>query len=278
MAKSIFNRYCLEENLLRKVLIRIDYSGVTNIDNWIESIKIDFIKNYFNRYSKHLNNNAKIDLSNLGDISKSLSIPVSEIIREPVHTFIDSKFNGRTDKVRLDITAFYTTLSIDCFNYKNIDVYIDFIEKLISHLLSSDSYIQIKRIGIRKIGGDEFEDVESVYNVFEKEQFLCKLIDSSSDINVINREYTDRFLNKEQDVKINYTRLCRSVLVGDSCKIQVILDMDGYIDEGIIQKNGYEYPRDLKKSLSDNINDYLFELFKNSVQETYLLKHGHIER
>ena len=52
--------------------------------------------------------------------------------------------------------------------------------------------------------------------------------------------------------------------------------MDGYIDEYIISKNNYQFPRDLKPSLTDNINNYLFELFKNSVQENYLKKHGHI--
>ena len=89
MAKYEYDRYSLEENLLRKILIRVDYTGVTTIDSWIEKIKVDFIKDYFDRYIKHLNNNAKIDLSNLGDISKSLSIPVTEIVREPIHTFTE---------------------------------------------------------------------------------------------------------------------------------------------------------------------------------------------
>ena len=124
MAKYEYDRYSLEENLLRKILIRVDYTGVTTIDSWIEKIKVDFIKDYFDRYIKHLNNNAKIDLSNLGDISKSLSIPVTEIVREPIHTFTESKFEDREDKMQLDITSFYTTVSIDCIKYKNIYIYI----------------------------------------------------------------------------------------------------------------------------------------------------------
>lgn len=275
MAKSKYDRYSLKENLLRKILIRIDYTGVTTIDNWIESIKTDFVKKYFDRYIRRLHNNARVDLSNLGDISKSLSIPISEIVREPIHTFTESKFAEREDKVQLDITSFYTIISIDCINYKNIDLYLTFTEELINNLLNSDTYIQIKRIGIRKIGGTEFNNREEIYKVYEENQFLCQLIDDH-DIEIANREYTDRFLKKNPDVKINYSRLCRSVNIQGETKMQVILDIDGYIDDSIISKNGYQFPKDLHNVLSVNINDYLFELFKKSVQEEYLKKYGHI--
>jgi len=275
MAKSKYDRYSLKENLLRKILIRIDYTGVTTIDNWIESIKTDFVKKYFDRYIRRLHNNARVDLSNLGDISKSLSIPISEIVREPIHTFTESKFAEREDKVQLDITSFYTIISIDCINYKNIDLYLTFTENLINNLLNSDTCIQIKRIGIRKIGGTEFNNREEIYKVYEENQFLCQLIDDH-DIEIANREYTDRFLKKNPDVKINYSRLCRSVNIQGETKMQVILDIDGYIDDSIISKNGYQFPKDLHNVLSVNINDYLFELFKKSVQEEYLKKYGHI--
>lgn len=275
MAKSEYDRYCLNENLLRKILIRIDYIGVTTIDTWIESIKTDFAKKYFDRYIRRLHNNAKVDLSKMGDISKSLSIPVAEIVREPIHTFTESKFPEREDKVQLDITSFYTTISIDCINYKNIDLYLDFTRDLMASLLASDTYIQIKRIGIRKIGGTEFNNREDIYKVYEENQFLCKLIDEH-DIEIANREYTDRFVKKNPDVKINYSRLCRAISIQGDNKIQVVLDMDGYIDEGLILKNNYQFPKDLYDVLSININTYLFELFKKSVQEDYLKRHGHI--
>ena len=141
MPKSQYNRYSLEENQLKKVLIRIDYSGVTTIEKWVEVIKSSFIKDYFDKYFKRIHNNAKIDLSRIEDLPQS--IPISEIINEPIHTFTDSKFRDREDKIQLDITGFYLALTIDCKKYKNIDLYIEFISTLIKLLLDSDSYIQI---------------------------------------------------------------------------------------------------------------------------------------
>lgn len=274
MPKSKYNRYSLEENQLKKVLIRIDYSGVTTIEKWIEEIKFSFIKDYFGKYFKRIQNNAKIDLSRIEDISQSLSIPVSDIIKEPVHTFTDSKFKEREDRVQLDITGFYLALTIDCEKYKNIDLYVEFISALMKRLLDSDSYIQIKRIGIRKIGGTEFNSTDEIDDIYEKESVFCKLIDKT-DVKIADREYTDRFL-KGKDVKINYTRLCRWIKVSGNEKFQVILDMDGYIDEYLIEQNSYQFPQDIEEVMKNKINNYLFELFKDSVTVKYLENHGHI--
>ena len=71
--------------------------------------------------------------------------------------------------------------------------------------------------------------------------------------------------------------MCRVINIQGKPKIQVILDIDGYVDDSIISKNHYQFPDNLNSVLSTNINDYLFELFKKSVQEEYLKWHGHIE-
>ena len=276
MSKSLYNRYSLKENQLKKILIRVDYSGVTTIDNWVESIKSGFIKPYFASYIKKIRNNATMDFSNLEEISRTLSIPISEIIKEPIHAFSDSKFEGCEDKVALDITSLSLTLSINCVHYKNIDPYVKFMIQLIQKLLDSDSYIQIKRIGLRKIGGCEFVDMDAVYKVYEKDVVFCRLI-GEEDIEMANREYTDRFLRKKEQIKVNYSRLCRNIRIKGEDKIQVILDMDGYVDDELIVQNKYQIPQDMESVLFDKINSYLFELFKNSVTFDYLKSHGHIE-
>lgn len=277
MPKSDYDRYSLQENQLKKVLIRVDYSGVTQIENWVENIKTSFIKDIFGNYFKRINNNATLDLSNLTEIAKKQSIPISEIIKEPVHTFTESKFSDREDIVTLDITSLYFILSIECVKYKSIDPYIELISQLIENLLSSDSFIQIKRIGIRKIGGHEFDTLEEVYQVYEKDIVFCNLIEND-DINMINREYTDRFFKTKEQIKINYSRLCRNIKIKDKNKVQVILDMDGYIDDFIITKNNYKFPEETKNILADKINNYLFELFKNSVTLKYLEHYGKITK
>lgn len=266
MSKANYNRNCLTENLLRKVLLRVDYAGVTDIIPWIDSIKKDFTIKYFGNYSRVQNNNINITITNPNEVA-----PVSEMTKELIHRFSDSKFKGLKDSVQLDISNFYTTLLIDCKEYQNIDPYVDFLVDLLSLLLEYDSYIKIKRIGIRKWSGDIFPTEQEIFKVYEK-----KILNQYEyqGISMISQTYTDQFFRQSPDVKINNTRLYGKIVMDQQEQVQVLLDMDGYVDEQIINKNQYDFPRQLKDILMGNINDYLFELFKDSVQETYLHKHG----
>lgn len=50
-AKCKIDRYALKRNILSKVLIRIDYDGVTNIGNWIDQFAGDReLSEPFNNY------------------------------------------------------------------------------------------------------------------------------------------------------------------------------------------------------------------------------------
>lgn len=52
MAKN-FSRYTMRANMLRKVLIRIDYDGVTDINEWIKLFKEnDELSSYFQKIHK----------------------------------------------------------------------------------------------------------------------------------------------------------------------------------------------------------------------------------
>ena len=85
-------------------------------------------------------------------------------------------------------------------------------------------------------------------------------------------------IQTKEQIKINYSRLCRNIKIKDKNKIQVILDMDGYIDDFIITKNNYKFPEETKNILADKINNYLFELFKSSVTLKYLEHYGKITK
>ena len=58
MAKN-FSRYTMRANMLRKVLIRIDYDGVTDINEWIKLFKENRdLSSYFQKYTKGGENGA----------------------------------------------------------------------------------------------------------------------------------------------------------------------------------------------------------------------------
>lgn len=79
-------RHSLKHNLLKNVLIRLDYTGITNIDNWVEKFQ-PIMKGWFSIYSRGVQNNMKANLTSIEDIAENLSIPIDEIRKETIHEF-----------------------------------------------------------------------------------------------------------------------------------------------------------------------------------------------
>ena len=92
---------------------------------------------------------------------------------------------------------------------------------------------------------------------------------------MIDREYVDRIIKNDESVKVNFARRCRAIKTNDDNTIyQALLDIDGYVDKGLIEKNKYNFPNDFESVVKTKINDYLFDLYKLSVTEQYLKDNG----
>ena len=279
MAKN-FSRYTMRANMLRKVLIRIDYDGVTDINEWIKLFKENReLSSYFQKYTKGVQNQATISLSNMEEIAASRSIPLSTFQSEPLHRFSDAVFKEedgvqREDNIVMDVTSLFLTFSIDCVNCKNMDVYISFLNNYIKAFLENDKYIVIQRIGVRKLGGDVFKSLDDFSETFEESVFATPDVANLRG-GLIDREYVDRIIKNDETVKVNFARRCRAIKTDDGKTVyQALLDIDGYVDKGLIEKNQYQFPIHFEKVVKNQINDYLFELYKLSVTEQYLKDNG----
>lgn len=250
-------RHTLERNLLKNVLIRLDYSGIDDIQKAISNN--EHFGRHFGVYTRGKANNASLDLTNVDDIAKTLSIPVREIKSETVHTY--SEWRGEQhDDVKLSITSYYTTLNVACRDYKTIDEYLAFIKELIDMMYGIYSFMDIKRIGIRKLGGDTFDSIEQMFHVYKRELFFGQDIDQTA--RFLQREYTDRYAFADGSMKVNYSRNYRLRVVDGQDKCQAMLDIDGYVDESNISR--YDVKDDSMKVL-EFINTNIDAVFFYSV-------------
>lgn len=268
MSKNLFTRSNMRENMLRKVLIRVDYNGVTDIDEWILKFKKDnSLSSHFKSYNQDFQSRTSFDLSNLGDFDVSNSFPLSRI-KEPLHKFFESNFKDREDDVLMEVSGSFLVFTITCKKYINLDIYIEFLSEYFEKFLQFDKYIDIKRIGIRKVGGKEFNSITSIGKTFEKTIFGLNI--QGIPKKKYELEYADRFFDEEQNIKVNFSRRCRSINEKDRGTIyQALIDLDGYIDSSMITSADFDNPNYFKQ-LVTNINNYLFELYKISVTEQYL--------
>lgn len=268
MSKKAFTRSNMRENMLKKVLIRVDYNGVTDIDKWILKLKKDnSLSSHFKSYNQELQSRTSFDLSNLGDFEVSNSYPSSRI-KEPLHKFYEGNFKDREDAVLMEVSGYFLVFTITCKNYINLDIYIEFLSEYFEKFLKFDKYIDIKRIGIRKVGGDEFDSIEGVGKTFEKIIFGLNI--KGIPKKKFELEYVDRFFDEEQNIKVNFSRRCRTINVkGKGSIYQALIDLDGYVDSSVMTHADFDNPNCFKQLIT-NINNYLFELYKISVTEQFL--------
>lgn len=277
MSKEQYTRHNLMHNMLKKVLIRVDYNGVTNIEKWVDTVKRDVRFNtVFNGYNQGFLNQATFDLSKMEEVARQRSMPMSAFSAAPLHRFFDSHFPGRQDKVTMEIANLFMTFQIDCNNYTNADDYFNYLTTYFDAFMQTDPYIKIERIGIRKISGGAFPSLTALRETFEDRFFDGHKVDRDN-TTMIDREYHDRYIKTiinvphiEKTVKMNYSTRCRQI--DGQNPYQAILDIDGYADSFVIQKDGLTFPVDFRGTL-DRINDYMFELYKLSVTDNYLSQH-----
>lgn len=268
-SKSDIQRGDLKQNIMQKIIFRFDYQGIVDMDNII-SLFVNKFKGSFQDYSTTTFNFLDTELLNVNEVSENLGLPVSEILKQKIHRFTENSFGS--DAVTFDIGNYNTILTIDCKKYKNIDEYREFITKYISFLIATNEYLNIKRVGIRKIGSKFYRDIKNIHNDFEKEYFNFDY--SNYDYHNYRNRFEDTFLTTNPFTLINSFKTLQSgYFFDDDTKeeyeaFQVVLDFEGFLNDEIIEKINFKknFPEILRE-----INDvHLFNHFKISVTEKFL--------
>ena len=144
MSKTKFTRSNVSSDILKKVLIRVDYqgfSGVDDIDKFITSLKTNW-GGFFQKYAILQNKNFNINFGKEGMTNFD-----TEIIR--VHRFSDSRIGS--SQALMDITGNFAVIEVTCSSpYEGSDGYLDCMARYIKILKDYDRYVEITRIGIRK--------------------------------------------------------------------------------------------------------------------------------
>lgn len=266
MDKAKYTRNNFHSSLLKQIIIRVDFSNITDLNKFILTIKAtDWISKYFQSYRTIQANNFNMSLS--PKIFEEKVIPLSVIETTTIHRFYECKIEPVQNDVTLDITDTFITITIQCNDsYESINPYIDCISNIVGELFTYDPFTQIQRIAIRKIDGQDFENEDAVYEIFEKDTSANSTL-AEGHARLIKKSYTDAYLDTEANIKVN---LSRSLEVLPANKYRYVLDIDGYIDTSLTILNNCRDKQAIHVILQDRINEHLFCIFKDSVTKGYL--------
>ena len=270
MSKDQIERKQLKKNMMKNIIFRIDYQGIIDSEDIIKCFKEQF-KGLFKNFQTTFHNKVDFDLNNIEDISDTLSIPVKEIQKQEIYRFTNNTFGK--DQLILDISKYFTTFTVNCQEYEGIDEYLHFFSSFIDFLFDNSDFLKIKRIGLRKIGGKIYFAHKDIYEDFEQKYFNFDFTDTT--YNSIRNRYVDVLNFDDTSQIINYVRSFETGIYQNnetkekSNAFQVLLDIDGYYSENILDKIGFEKGM-AQKVLEITNNEHLFNIFKMSVTETFL--------
>ena len=263
--KNNISREDLKDNIMKMIIFRLDYQGMIDSTDFVKVFKEKFGK-CFREYFKNAQSSVDLEITDIEDISATLSIPISEIQKQDVHRFTDNTFG--TDKLTLDISVYSSVLQIECTNYINLNPYIDFIINYINLLLETNEYLSLKRFGLRKIGSNIYFDFNEIHKDFELNVFKFEeQIDGN--FRLFRNRIEEVLLQDDVGLKINFVRYLDTGFYFDpetseeKKAYQVTLDLDAYLDETSLLKNNYQ--SNLIKLIPEINNKYLFDFNAGSI-------------
>lgn len=267
MSKKDYDRYSLSDNLLKRVIIKADYEGVTNLDSVVEDLKTNCLAEFFKSYRR------KIPAVDNGALAVG-----DPVMRDLPHFFYN--YRNSSDVVELSISSRSMTLQINCVEYRNIDPFMSIAINVLDSILGSDSFIVLDKVGIRKIAAYANVKAEKIFGIFEPASFsLEKTIRDIPGAHGLYSSYEDTmFFGKEKHIFADYRRLLKKIKDPkiQEWVLQAILDINAYsVKDSLICETG-DLKGHLERVLS-NINEVMFTLFKSAVTEGYLENHGKIQ-
>lgn len=266
-SKNNIDRNDLKNNILQRIIFRVDYKGIVEIDtNTIKKIakilpNIDEKKNDWQleeTYTREID----FELNDPEVIETKLVIPVKELNK--LKSF---KYSSQFYSTEISINKYFTAITIGTNAYRKFDFYNDLFSKVVHRIRQDNDFMRIIRIGLRKINAILINQLNSINNFFE--EFSFKNISSKislENVHFSRNESIDNF--SKEYYNFNLIRVINEVLYNDEDVYQTVLDIDGYIKYDSILAD-IDSGDKLSKELNI-INEFIFKIFKDNLQENFL--------
>lgn len=258
-----YTRENIYSEMLKTVIIRLDFSGVTDIGMFVNKIKqISKIKTNFGGLD--LLQQKQLNVSFIPKDMENGGFPVAKSQDKVIYRF-NKWISTETSEAILDIDDSSITIAVDCgTKYKGSKIYSEIIIELMNQLREYDLYVSLKRLGVRKIDAMVVGEEQCIDNYFN-ENFIVGTAwkhEPFKDMSTL----TD-FL-KIDDVRFNVVQRIEYIDVNHNHCLRLIYDVDSYIDADVLGTISNE--EQLKSYLNEKMQDKMFDMFVNVASEKYL--------
>lgn len=262
--KNDVKRKDLSSNILNKVMLRLDFLRVVNIEELVASLQKELADNNLFLTNEDFINDIELQINDPDVLSIDSFTVKKSIKRERVYIF-----QNHEDTIELVVSESFILLNIKkCDKKYCFESCIDIFCKVVILAQKMFKFIKFTRIGLRKINNLICKDTD-LYYLFEKDFFNeIDIKNNSKAIKYMRRQSVDNCeFNKHS---FNISKLIEEGFLDDKYEARafnVVLDIDGYIKENICEK--FDDYNHLKITII-KINDDIFEIFKSMVSENLI--------
>lgn len=265
MDRTNVERDNFRSSLLKQIIIRVDYENLSDLTGFVTCIKR--IESFAVCFSdcRPINLN-KVDLNEPVSIADKKYFPINSMQTETVFKFMGSKIEPIQD-ASLDVGLNFFCINIICNEYYDcIDKYLELATLLIVTLQTFDSFVRISRIGVRKIDGDDYGSLDDAYRIFKAERFAHD--DEFECLPRMTSKYKgEEHFKTENGALVNLNR-CVEVMANNVFRFT--LDIDTYLDKGVINQQIAMSKEQVEESLSKLLNETSFKIFREFVSDKFL--------
>lgn len=256
-----YTRENIYSEMLKTVIIRLDFAGATSIRSFVDKIKQSkLIETAFDSMiampKQHLSVSFRPkDIEDGG-------LPLTESQRSTLYRFKDCKLQS-SGSATLDIDCESITIVIDCrADYKGSKIYTDFMSSLMAELFIHDKYITPVRLGIRKIDVQQLADGEKIGDYFN-ERFTVAY---NWNLAPSKRLATMTELFSIGSIQFN---VIQRIDKSENGNDRLIYDVDSYVENGnLVAVIGSGEVR----NVMEEMQNHMFDLFISITSGSYLEK------
>jgi uncharacterized protein (TIGR04255 family) len=269
MDRSTIERHDFKHTFLDKGILRLDYSGVINLEDTIDYLTDELQEAGFTEFIDGYISDFSIKLSDPIQIETLRSIPVEEFAKNKSY-----KFTNPANNSVIEITKFFTTLTIDYSKFIRFETYKTLFTAIIKNIESHNSYIKPLRIAERKFNLLFVIDENKINEYFESPYFrnsfqTCSQLFQSS--NLLTHRAIDTLTVENNNINItrNISKGSLRNQEGDVKEAsRLVLDVDCY-SIGDSNLSGLLNEDNIGEKL-DELNTLSFEIYKQTLTENFI--------
>lgn len=243
----------LQNNFLKNLIFRIDFSGMmdADVETFIQSIRPQLLERDYVTLREEYENNINFSVLAPDNIQTN---------RETTKTYVFNSKQGKELKISKSFVIFEINMERNETLFSN---YIPLISVILDEL-KNRQYVQFNRIGLRKVNVCLLLDKEYLNNYF-KENVLCRFNNDSPTTQVADEFFL-------QEYRVNYNRRFQEGKFLDDGKekigYQIVLDIDSYMqDVEVVDKKIKE---ENSTSILSKLNDIIFDIYIDSLTEAFI--------